>query len=322
MKLQELGKTPLFDWDMNKKSLDRDNLHGASSALEALVSVNKCAVYNHSTLLEGLEILDDARGNKLVEGQKDTYLSDEATKLQAMIMSVRNIKKNARSGSRLPQWLRRITDDIIITDEDGENDESELATPPPKKKGKKRKSESIIKNNETESPKAETEASTPPRLKRKCVVRLSATSDEGTPQPTKRSQGILSLVDVQNDDDDDDKDDDDDDQKANAPSPEADSSVDVVPYWSHNRSRAVYVNENGGLVVSDPPEVGAHGFVICRFPKSKIIYETEVPNLEIDTLEVRPKAKAKGKAQASKRWVRKTKALKPKKDKVGGQRVG
>ena len=131
------------------------------------------------------------------------------------------------------------------------------------------------------------------------------------------------MVDVQNDDDDDDKDDDDDDdQKANAPSPEADSSVDVVPYWSHNRSRAVYVNENGSLLVSDPPEVGAHGFVICRFPKSKIIYETEVPNFQIDTLEVRPKAKAKGKAQASKRWVRKTKALKPKKDKVGGQRVG
>ena len=325
MKLQELGKTPLFDWDMNKKSLDRDNLHGASSALEALVSVNKCAVYNHSTLLEGLEILDDTRGNKMTEGQKDTYLSDEATKLQAMIMSVRNIKKNARSGSRLPRWLRRITGDIIITDEDGENDESELATPPPKKRRKKRRSKSIDKNNETESPKAETEASTPPRLKRKCVVRLSATSDEGTPQPTKRHQGILSLVDVQNDDDDDDKDDDDDDdQKANAPSPEADSSVDVVPYWSHNRSRAVYVNENGSLLLSDPPEVGAHGFVICRFPKSKIIYETEVPNLEIDTLEVRPKAKAKakGKAQASKRWVRKTKALKPKKDKVGGQRVG
>ena len=44
--------------------------------------------------------------------------------------------------------------------------------------------------------------------------------------------------------------------------------------------------------------------------------------MEIDTLEVRPKAKAKGKAQASKRWVRKTKALKPKKDKVWGQRVG
>ena len=68
MKLQELGKTPLFDWDMNKKSPDRDKLQRASSALEALVSVNKCAVYNHSTLLEGLEILDDARGNKLVEG--------------------------------------------------------------------------------------------------------------------------------------------------------------------------------------------------------------------------------------------------------------
>ena len=219
MKLQEIGKTPLFDWDMNKRSPDRDKLQGASSALEALVSVNKCAVYNHSTLLEGLEILDDARGNKLVEGQKDTYLSDEATKLQAMIMSVRNIKKNARSGSRLPQWLRRITDDIIITDEDGENDESELATPPPKKRRKKRRSKSIDKNNETESPKAETEASTPPRLKRKCVVRLSATSDEGPPQPTKRNQGILSLVGVQNDDDDDDKDDDDDDQKANAPSP-------------------------------------------------------------------------------------------------------
>ena len=115
-------------------------------------------------------------------------------------------------------------------------------------------------------------------------------------------------------------------KQANAPSPEADSSVDVVPYWSHNRSRAVYANENGSLIVSDPPEVGAHGFVICRFPKSKIIYETEVPNLEIDTLEVRPKAKAnakaKGKTQASKRWVRKTKALKPKKDKVWGQRVG
>jgi len=219
MKLQELGKTPLFDWDMNKKSLDLDKLHGASSALEALVSVNKCAVYNHSTLLEGLEILHDARGNKLVEGQKDTYLSDEATKLQAMIMTVRNIKKNARSGSRLPQWLRRITDDIIITDEDDENDESELATPPPKKRRKKRRSKSIDKNNETESPKAETEASTPPRLKRKCVVRLSATSDEGTPQLTERYQGILRLVDVQNDDDDDDKDDDDDDQKANAPIP-------------------------------------------------------------------------------------------------------
>ena len=263
MKLQELGKTPLFDWDMNKKSLDHDNLHGASSALEALVSVNKCAVYNHSTLLEGLEILDNARGNKLVEGQKDTYLSDEATKLQAMIMSVRNIKKNARSGSRLPQWLRRITGDIIITDEDGENDESELATPPPKKKGKKRKSESIIKNNETESPKAVTEASTPARLKRTCVVQLSATSDEGPPQPTKRHQCIISLVDVQSDDG---KDDDTDDET--------------------------------------------------------IIYETGVPNLEIDTLEGRPKAKAKTKGKASKRWVLKTKALKPKEDKVGGQRVG
>ena len=251
---------------MNKKSPDRDKLHGTSSALEALVSVNKCAVYNHSTLLEGLEILDNARGNKLVEGQKDTYLSDEATKLQAMIMPVRNIKKNARSGSRLPQWLRRTTDDIIITDEDGENDEIELATPPPKKKGKKRKSESIMRNNETESPKAVTEASTPARLKRKRVVQLSATSDEGTPQPTKRHQCILSLVDVQTDDDDDDKDDDTDDET--------------------------------------------------------IIYETEVPNLEIDTLEGRPKSKAKGKAQASKRWVLKTKALKPKKDKVGGQRVG
>ena len=83
------------------------------------------------------------------------------------------------------------------------------------------------------------------------------------PQPTKRHQCILSLVDVQSDDG---KDDDTDDET--------------------------------------------------------IIYETGVPNLEIDTLEGRPKAKAKGKAQASKRWVLKTKALKPKKDKVGGQRVG
>ena len=68
MKLQELGKTPLFDWDMNKRSPDRDKLQGAASALEALVSVNKCAVYNHSTLLEGLEILDDTRGNKMTDG--------------------------------------------------------------------------------------------------------------------------------------------------------------------------------------------------------------------------------------------------------------
>ena len=69
-KLQELGKKPLFDWDLNKKAPDRDKLHGASSALEALVSINKCAVYNHKTLLEGLEMLDDARGNKLTEGAK------------------------------------------------------------------------------------------------------------------------------------------------------------------------------------------------------------------------------------------------------------
>ena len=114
MKLQELGKTPLFDWDMNKKSLDRDNLHGASSALEALVSVNKCAVYNHSTLLEGLEILDNARGNKLVEGQKDTYLSDEATKLQAMIMSP-VIRRN-HCGNRLPEraFFLMLRTDMII----------------------------------------------------------------------------------------------------------------------------------------------------------------------------------------------------------------
>ena len=65
-------------------------------------------------------------------------------------------------------------------------------------------------------------------------MQLSATSDEGTPQPTKRHQCILSLVDVQSDDG---KDDDTDDET--------------------------------------------------------IIYETGVPNLEIDTLEVRPKAKAK-----------------------------
>ena len=172
---------------MNKRSPDRDKLQGASSALEALVSVNKCAVYNHSTLLEGLEILDDTRGNKMTEGQKDTYLSDEATKLHAMLMSVRKCKKNARSGSRFPPWLRRITDDIIINDEDGEYDESELATPPPKKKRKKRRSQSINKNNETESPKGRDRSfdSTAIETKMRCAIechqrRGTSPTNEGT----------------------------------------------------------------------------------------------------------------------------------------------
>ena len=92
--------------------------------------------------------------------------------------------------------------------------------------------------------------------------------------------------------------------------------------------RNLYMStKNGGLVVSNPPEMGAYGFAICRFPKSEIIYETEIPNLEIETLEPKPKAKAKasgkakakasGKAKASKKWL-----FKPKKGKVGGQRVG
>ena len=90
------------------RGMDKDNVMKHVELLSELIKRNPSAVWNQSTLLDGVKMVDVIWKGKLSNGRSSKTISNIATDIKQMLMMVARTKMNMTVGTRVEPWLKSV----------------------------------------------------------------------------------------------------------------------------------------------------------------------------------------------------------------------